>query len=302
MGTRPGETPAASGLTDKQTKQKEEKGNVRFGRFLFLLFFLTFTSAVQAQDLNTFAQTISNGSTEEKRTVLQQIKLIGTPESARFAIPALRDKEAIVRATAAANISKLPADEAFGLLDPLLSDKDEFVRREAAYALGGVRSTNSVQALLNTLRRDKTYEVRTASVVSLGEIGDPTAVIALMDVLKKSPKEDEEFLRRSAARSIGQIAQIIKTGSGYVVTPKNFLPETFKDKSTDATYFPNIATPVLAAVLQNKKEENDTRREAAFALGAIGDQNAIVVLRSHQNSDDPYLAEIVKESLRKIKK
>lgn len=272
-----------------------------FCRFFFLLFVLFVASTVQAQDLKAFEETIAKGSSEEKRTVLQQIKLISTSEAARIAIPALRDGDLMVRATAAACISRLPADESFGLLNPLLSDKQEFVRREAAYALGEVKTVESVQALLNTLRRDKVFEVRTAAVISLGALGDLSAVSALVEILRKKPKEDEEFLRRSAARSIGQIAQIERTGNAYVVTPKNFLNENFKDKSSDVPLSANVATPVLTAVLQNKKEENDTRREAAFALGAIGDQNAVTVLRSQQNSDDPYLAEIVKEALLKIK-
>lgn len=282
-------------------KFEGEKGYGNVSRFLFLLFIFLFVSSADAQDLTAFSETIAKGSSEDKRTVLQQIKLIATPAASRIAIPALRDKDLMVRATAAACIGLLPAEEAFGLLNPLLSDKQEFVRREAAYALGGVKTVESVQALLNTLRRDKVYEIRTAAVVSLGTLGDLSAVSVLVEILRKRPKEDEEYLRRSAARSIGQIAQIERTGNAYIVTPKNFLSENFKDKPSNAPMSANIATPILATVLQNKNEENDTRREAAFALGAIGDQNAISVLQSQQNSDDPYLAEIVKEALLKIK-
>lgn len=299
MGTCPGKAISGSGLIAIRTKFEGEKGTGKFACFLFLLFI--FASSIYGQDLTAFSETIANGSSEDKRTVLQQIKLIATPEAAQIAIAALKDKDLMVRATAAACIPALPANEAFGHLNPLLTDKQEFVRREAAFALGAVETVESVQALLNLLRRDKIYEVRTAAVVSLGSLGDLSAVSALVDVLKKRPKEDEEFLRRSAARSIGQIAQIERTGNGYVVTPKNFLSENFKDKQIDVPMSANIATPVLSAVLQNRNEENDTRREAAFALGAIGDQNAISVLRSQQNSEDPYLAEIVKEALLKIR-
>ena len=42
------------------------------------------------------------------------------------------------------------------------------------------------------------------------------------------------------------------------------------------------------------------RREAAFALGAIGDKSAVPVLQSNLGSEDYYLAEICLESLRKI--
>lgn len=298
MGTCSGKAISGSGLIARHLKSEGEKGYGNVSRFLFLLFI--FASSIHAQDLATFSETIAKGTSEEKRTVLQQIKLIGTPEAARIAIPALRDSDIMVRATAAACIPALPADEAFGVLDPLLTDKQEFVRREAAYALGDVKIPSSVQSLLNTLKRDKIYEVRTATVVSLGKLGDLSAVSALVELLRKRPKEDEKFIRRSAARSIGQIAQIQRTGNAYIVTPKNFLNEDFKDKPSDVPMSANIATAVLATVLQNKNEENDTRREAAFALGAIGDQNAISVLRSHQNSEDPYLAEIVKDALLKI--
>ena len=62
------------------------------------------------------------------------------------------------------------------------------------------------------------------------------------------------------------------------------------------------AVPVLIKALQNKKESDDARREAAFALGAIGDSSAIAALEADRNSADPYLAEICKEALLKIER
>ncbi len=62
------------------------------------------------------------------------------------------------------------------------------------------------------------------------------------------------------------------------------------------------AVAVLTQVLKSKNESNDTRREAAFALGEIGSTPAVSVLRSHLKSPDPYLAEICKEALLKIEK
>ena len=71
--------------------------------------------------------------------------------------------------------------------------------------------------------------MRTAAAAALGRVGDPAAVPALVELLKKAPSEDSELLRRAAARSIGQIAQIMRSGKVRVVTPQNFLPEKFKD-------------------------------------------------------------------------
>jgi HEAT repeat protein len=56
----------------------------------------------------------------------------------------------------------------------------------------------------------------------------------------------------------------------------------------------------LTGVLQNSSESEDVKREAAFALGAIGDAAAIPVLQANLNDQDYYLAQISREALRKI--
>ena len=213
----------------------------------------------------------------------------------------------MVRATAAFSVIFLPKEEAFLILLPLLSDKDEFVRREAANALGEVRSPGAVLPLIQVFRKDKIIEVRNAAVVALGEIGDVRAVDVLITVLRRKPKPEDEFLRRSAARSIGQIAQIIQTGKAKTSTPDNFLPDKYNFIAKPQ--FPRLiekfpvfqtANDALIGILQNPKEADDTKREAAFALGAIADSASLPVLRSNLNSDDYYLAQISQESIQKI--
>ena len=248
------------------------------------------------------------GDTEQKRSALFEIRNLQTEQASRLAIPALKDTNEIVRATAASSVIFVPKIEAVNALTPLLNDKAEFVRREAAYALGNVGSLEAAAPLLGHLQKEKLFEVRNAVVIALGQSGDPSAIEPLVKILKRSPKEDEEFLRRSAARSIGQIAQIIRTGKRSVLTPQNFLPDKYKDTGESEIANTSVqlqfidAVAVLTQVLKSKNESNDTRREAAFALGEIGSTHAVSVLRSHLKSPDPYLAEICKEALLKIEK
>jgi HEAT repeat protein len=153
------------------------------------------------------------------------------------------------------------------------------------------------------MRRDKISEVRSAAAISLGKIGDASALENLLTILRGKPSEDTEFIRRSAARSIGQIAQISQTGDPTVLTPQNFLPEKFKrlgppDRPAPGTFSPAI--DVLTRVLRNHDESDDTRREAAFALGAIGDSSSRATLESFTSSPDPYMAEISREAILKI--
>ncbi|HEX6124514.1 MAG TPA: HEAT repeat domain-containing protein [Pyrinomonadaceae bacterium] len=248
---------------------------------------------------------IANGSVEVRRAALFEIRNLKTADASRLALPALRDKEPIVRASAPASIIFLPRNEAARALIPLLSDRDEFVRREAAYALGDVGDPAATLPLLQSMQRDKVFEVRTAAAVALGKIGDVNAIDKLLAVLKTRPREEDEFLRRSVARSIGQIAQIVKTGNKSVLTPQNFLPDKFKKvEPTSGTIDPRLseATDVLIGVLRNTAESDDTRREAAFSLGAIGDTRAAPVLETFVSAADPYLAEIAREALLKIAK
>jgi len=267
-----------------------------------------FTASVFSQtELEFLAEKINRGNTEQKRDALTQIRNLENAEASRIAAAALRDESEIVRATAAAAVVFLPKDEAARNLIPLLKDKKPLVRRETAYALGQVGSPTAVNPLLQVIQKDKVSEVRHAAIVALGAIGDVSAVGELVKFLQKKPQAKEEFARRSAARSVGQIAQILQTGKIEVLTPENFLPERYK--SIAPPKYPNLAEafPAFRSAInaliqnaQNPREFQDVKREAAFALGAIGDAAAIPALQSNLDDEDYYLAEICRESLRKI--
>ncbi|HEX8639514.1 MAG TPA: HEAT repeat domain-containing protein, partial [Pyrinomonadaceae bacterium] len=273
---------------------------------LFLCAFCVFAENSFAQNPDFLAETVKRGNVEQKREALRVIRNLESETASRLAVPALRDSAEIVRATAAFAVIFLPPGEALAVLSPLLSDKKELVRREATYALGEVRNPNAVARLLQVFEKDKIAEVRNAAIVALGEIGDAAAIDVLTGILRRKPKRDDEaddFLRRAAARSVGQIAQIIQTGKTKVVTPQKFPTEQTAQPAPPnfprlAEQFPIFrpAINVLINVLQNAGESGDARREAAFALGAIGDAAAIPALRLNLNNPDYYLAEISREA------
>lgn len=227
-------------------------------------------------------QRLSSAEIEDRREALMQLRALQRPEASRVALAALNDPAPIVRATATAAVLWLPADESVAGLMPLLSDKDEFVRQQTAYALGLTRSRSAVTGLVERLT-DKKDSVRGAAAVALGQIADASAVTALAAVLnpqaglapsKKSAKtkrEQNPFVLRSAARSLGQIRN-------------------------------RAGVPALIGLLQDEKAEADLRREAASALGEIGDASAIPALRDASTADDPYLAATAHQALRRILK
>src|SRR5690606_21280657 len=115
-----------------------------------------------------YERAIASGTSEVKRDVLHRIRGHRSADASELALPALRDSEPIVRATAASAVIWLDPYEATQVLAPLLSDRSEFVRREAAYALAKAGSSAAVPRLSEVLRRDSDIEVRAAAAIALG--------------------------------------------------------------------------------------------------------------------------------------
>lgn len=187
-----------------------------------------------------------------------------------------------MRAAAASAVLSLRPEEAAAALLPLLRDRDEFVRQQVAYALGETGVAASVPVLLNALGQDKSAGVRGAAAVALGEIADEAATIPLTQILLKRVRAsgllnrvrrrtvaENEFVRRAAARSLGQIKS-------------------------------RAAVPALIAALTDKTISDDVRREAARALGLIKDPAAIVPLQSVLAAPDPFLSRIAFEALKQL--
>src|SRR5713226_9237134 len=149
---------------------------------------------------------LSSSDIEERRDALMRLGNLKRPDASRVAAAGLNDLDVQVRVAAAHAIVFLPPAEAAGLLLPLLQDRAEFIRREAAYALGETHSRSAVARLTELLSSDKEPAVRSAAAVALGQIGDETAVNALSQALsgmkkmkKKKAAPADEFLMRSAA-------------------------------------------------------------------------------------------------------
>ncbi|MEP6920500.1 MAG: HEAT repeat domain-containing protein [bacterium] len=232
-------------------------------------------------DIQTQVSRLSSAEVEERRDAVMRLGALRHAEASRAAVGALHDAASIVRATATAAVLWLPADESAIALIPLLSDKDEFVRQETAYALGRTKSRSAAPTLIERLASDQSDGVRGAAAIALGQIGDDASVISLVQVLrpnsavasgkksKKKKKIENALVLRAAARSLGLIGN-------------------------------RAAVPALLSVVGDDKGEDDVRREAATALGLIGDPSALPILKQLQTSQDPALSLAAFEAVLKI--
>ena len=223
-------------------------------------------------------QRLSSADQEERRDALMELGSRRLAAASRAALAGLQDPSPVVRVTAAKAILSLGPDESVAALLPLLNDKDEFVRRETAYALGLTRSRSATAALSERLLNDKEDGVRGAAAVALGQIADEAAVVALVGTLapelsapskSKKKREPNVFVLRAAASALGQIRS-------------------------------RAGTAALISALNNEKFPGDVRREAARSLGLIGDPAAVNALQIATTAEDPYLSAIANQSLKAI--
>lgn len=285
-------------------KAKSKRRKAKYFIFAFLICFFVGGKTFAQNNLEILAEQINRGNSEQKRNALFQIRNLETIEASRIAVPALTDADEIVRATAVSSVVFLSSDEAVLVLLPLLRDKKPFVRKETAYALGKTRNISAVRPLIETIQKDKIQEVKDAATFALGKNRDVSAVSALTRILQRSPKTNEEFMRRAAARSLGEIAnnQILQ-GLLQRKNPHNSIPDFANElRANLRKEIPDFknAVKVLLQVLQSPNETDDVKREAAYALGEIGDPAAIPYLLLALNSKDYYLAENCKKALEKI--
>ena len=229
--------------------------------------------------IQTQRERLSSSDLEERRDAVMRLGNLHVAEASRAAVPALSDLSPIVRATAVKAVLSLDPNESVTVLLPLLKDKEEFVRRETAYALGRTRSRSATAALGERLLTDKEDGVRAAAAVALGDIADEAAVLSLAGTLApelatrsngRRKREQNVFVLRAAAVSLGQIGS-------------------------------RAGTPALISVLNNEKLDGDVRREAARSLGMIGDPAAAPALRAASTAADPFLSQLAYEALRKLR-
>jgi HEAT repeat protein len=294
MSVRPDASRPAKGTPRRQPRPRPARGAAARIFFLLLCGCAAFAPPAHAsplqqseptplqREIETQRARLSSASQEERRDAVMRLGAVNRPEGSRVAAAALGDSSAVVRATAARAVLSLAPGEAATLLAPLLRDRDEFVRRETAYALGLTRSPLGVSALTAALETDKEASVRGASAVALGQIGDAAAAPALIGAisrrlpapgffnrLRRRRIEEDEFVRRASATALG----LLRSREGV---------------------------PVLIAALSNERTPDDVRREAAQSLGLIGDPSAIPALRAVLAARDPYLSRIAFEALRRL--
>ncbi|MCI0490658.1 MAG: HEAT repeat domain-containing protein [Blastocatellia bacterium] len=224
------------------------------------------TDRNNSQEIARLKAALASSDEEERRNAVLTLATIATPAAASVLATALDDSSPLVRAAAIAGLGytgdSTYAPSAAALL---ARDKDVFVRKAAAYALGRLGGPVATAGLIEALK-DKKEEVRGAAAAALGEYANPSAIEPLISSLG----DKSDFVRAYAARALG----INRSAA-------------------------RAATPLLIKLLDADKSL-EVKQEAAVALGLIGDRAALPALSRAERDENPYLSRAALEAIKQI--
>ena len=227
----------------------------------------TKTSEEIASEVARLTDQLSSGDEEERRSAVLTLAALETDAARNPLISALADRSERVRAAAVTGLGRFEDAALASVVAPLATkDKSIFVRKSAAYALGRMRSPSGTAALVAALK-DKNIEVRGAAAVALGEYPDAQAIEPLTAALA----DKSEFVRAQSARALGANSHAAAR-----------------------------AVPPLIRVLTSDPDL-EVRRQAATALGHIGDRSALPALHAAQRAPDPHLSSAALTAIERIK-
>ena len=220
-----------------------------------------------ASEIARLSGQLNSSDEEERRGAVLALATLETQAARGLLVSALGDKSERVRAAALTALGELGDPTLAAEVAPLLlKDKSIFVRKSAAYALGHLPNPAGTAALVAALG-DKNVEVRGAAAVALGEYADAQAI----GPLSRALADKSEFVRAQSAHALGANGRAARGAVSSLIR------------------------------LLTSDPDYEAKRQAAWALGEIGDPTAIPALEAARRAPDPYLSSAALAAIEKIK-
>ncbi len=240
---------------------------------------------------------LENADPDFKREIIQALKMIGDEQ----AVPVLNEI--------------------------LLKDKNQFIRYDAARALGSINSTDSVFTLTKALKKDKSWLVKGGCAWALGETGDSCGINELKALLNVDVGNESSWARDKAALALakkgkgGIAALVFSLGANGASARRrsSWVLIEIGDPAVpylifalrDVNKFARERAAMVLGWIGNKKaviplswalgdRAPEVRKMAAWALGKIGEDKIITALEQTLDDQNEGVAEYAKEAIQRL--
>ncbi len=178
-------------------------------------------------------------------------------------------------------------------------DEREYARNRARDDFSYYRVVEAIEPLLQLIKKKSNPEVRILAIESLGRMKTTKAVPGLIAVLKDKNMK----IKSSAAEALGRIKA--RQAVPHLITALSSEDQDVGSSAAWALF--RIADPIteqaLIQVFRDKKNNNDTRKWIALALGEIKSQKAVSYLIEafQEEKEHAGIRDNIASSLGKIK-
>ncbi len=186
-----------------------------------------------------------------------------------------------------------------------LSDRRWYVVRNIIYILRKIGDSRAVDYLLRVSGHSDP-RVRNEALRTLGEIGGEKAAVAVGECLD----DPEPFVRTAAARALGAIySDIAKSMLMARISDKNFLNADFNEKKEflevlsrwrDTQVLDFMIKVVKKRVFFKRVKYNELKAAAAYALGLMGNRDALPALDKLRKSGNKLVSDYSYSAIKRI--
>lgn len=222
------------------------------------------------------------GDIEGLIAVLRQSRKRNVVKLAVNALGRLKDQKAVqplikwglksplvsIRAAAIAALGDIGSDEAVKPLIQLML-KGMAVRAEAVEALGTLRATNAVNALVSVVEDEReAQQVREKALEALANVADKEAITSLVAALGCSLDEKaSEVLRQVGKPAVMPLISALNGDKETIIWKAAEILGEIRDE--------RAVEPLIALLLDESKDEWNRGHYVATSLGKIGDVGAV---------------------------
>lgn len=184
-------------------------------------------------------------------------------------------------------VSRILNSEVLPLLEDIITKEEHMILRQGAvWALGDIKEEGSVELLKKIIDNELPYLTESATN-SLAKIGTDSANRYLVELLEWS---EDENIKRSIAAALGEHSSWEITGElADVLNSSSSIPTTVYAIRSLAEINAREATPHITDLLQrecipslrkilNETKDSSLKRNAVYALGEIGGEEANLIL------------------------
>ncbi len=199
----------------------------------------------------------------------------------------LKDKNADVRRAAVFALKRLGSLQAAStLMEMIKTETNPGVKYEIARTLGALRDRGAAFTLSEVLDKEKSWYVKSACVEALGQLGGNIAMNALANVLVTDAGEVASCARDKAAWALAAMGEKAVPRLSHALRDNE--EATRRRAEWALIKIGTPAVPALASMLRDIHKE--TRKRAAQALGWIRDNTAVDALLWTLRDKDPTVA------------